>query len=155
MKKNKECKLCNEIKPRSDFYLRSKKKLTIQAICKICSINRNKQYVISNPDKIRQAKRKEYRKNELRYREYNLKRTYGIDLHDYNKMLAAQNGACAICKKSHTIRKNKRLDVDHDHETGKVRGLLCSYCNQVIGDAKEDIVILENAITYLKIKKGS
>lgn len=59
-------------------------------------------------------------------------------------MVANQKGLCKLCELP------KKLVVDHCHETGKVRGLLCRNCNLLIGHAKEDIVILQNAINYLK-----
>ena len=59
-------------------------------------------------------------------RDWNLQRRYGITCTDYDRLLAAQGGQCAICRKP--PRKN-RLHVDHDHDSGKVRGLLCVSCN--------------------------
>jgi len=74
----------------------------------------------------------------------------------YNKMLAAQSGVCKMCKGNNTVTRNgkiKRFAIDHDHQTGKVRGLLCGFCNALIGYAKDDISILKSAIKYLT-KKG-
>lgn len=68
----------------------------------------------------------------------------------YDELLARQNGVCAICGSSHPRRKQStRFCVDHDHETGQVRGLLCGPCNTMIGLAREDIDVLNNAIIYL------
>jgi hypothetical protein len=89
--------------------------------------------------------------NRRREREY--QRRYGMSLEDYNNMLAAQHGVCAICKQVETskgARGTKPLFVDHCHVTGKVRKLLCDNCNQVIGRAKDSIDILQGAIKYLK-----
>lgn len=92
--------------------------------------------------------------------EYNghLKRTFGITLEDFNNMLTLQNGVCDICKREETKRnpatgKPKRLSVDHCHNSGKVRGLLCFDCNTSLGKFKESIPTLENAIKYLKAHK--
>jgi len=74
---------------------------------------------------------------------------YGVTKEDYNNLYNKQNGCCRICTR-HQSEFNKRLSVDHNHETGKVRGLLCSKCNQAIGLLKENINSLENAIEYLK-----
>jgi len=61
-----------------------------------------------------------------------------------------------MCKGNNTVTRNgkiKRFAIDHDHQTGKVRGLLCGFCNALIGYAKDDISILKSAIKYLT-KKG-
>lgn len=81
-----------------------------------------------------------------------LKRTYGISLDDYNKMYKEQNGKCGICGKSNL--ESGILGVDHNHKTGKVRLLLCSACNSILGHAKENIEILEKTIEYIKKFKG-
>jgi hypothetical protein len=77
-----------------------------------------------------------------------LKGEYGITLDDYNKMFADQNGCCAICN-IHASMLTKSLYVDHSHETGEVRGLLCSECNLALGKFKDNITTLQNAIKYL------
>lgn len=85
-------------------------------------------------------------------RHYGLKRYYDLSLAEYGDMLVAQNGVCAICKKQERAVVNgfhKPLAVDHNHSTGKIRGLLCSGCNQAIGLLCEDTSILANAIKYL------
>jgi hypothetical protein len=64
-------------------------------------------------------------------------------------MLADQNNCCAICD-SHVTLFKKQLAVDHNHETGEVRGLLCLACNGGIGKLKDSIPMLEKAIKYLK-----
>ena len=66
-------------------------------------------------------------------------------------MLAAQDGKCAICGTTSTGNR-KAFHVDHDHKTGKVRGLLCSNCNTGIGNLRDDIGLLNRAIEYLSHK---
>lgn len=83
-----------------------------------------------------------------------LLKKYGLTVDQYNKMLADQNEVCAICKNPETYRDKwdsgiKNLRVDHDHQTGKVRGLLCSNCNTGIGKFREDIAMLRRAVEYL------
>lgn len=78
-----------------------------------------------------------------------IKTMYGIDISEYNNILAKQNGRCAICGKSKDEFK-RNLAVDHDHKTNKVRGLLCDNCNPLLGHAKDNIDILQRAIEYLK-----
>lgn len=76
-------------------------------------------------------------------RRSHLKKAYGITPEDYDAMLARQGGLCAIC------RNAAKLVVDHNHVTGKVRGLLCPECNQAIGLLKENRESLRNAVVYL------
>ena len=84
-----------------------------------------------------------------------IKRLYNISASDYEAMLTAQDGVCAICKRveiyqdalgSRTIR---RLNVDHDHKTGRVRALLCSRCNTGLGNFDDDPDLMRSAIAYL------
>jgi len=77
-------------------------------------------------------------------RNYSLKRKYNITPEDYNTLYNKQQGKCAICGNSEEL-----LHVDHDHITGKVRGLLCLKCNRGIGFLNDDIKILQQAINYL------
>jgi len=76
---------------------------------------------------------------------YDLKRRYGISQEEYDKMYEDQNHRCGICGKE----SKKSLHVDHNHDTGKVRKLLCSNCNTMIGLAKENPYILQSAMNYL------
>lgn len=75
---------------------------------------------------------------------------YGLTLADYDRILAGQEGACAICYTDTPGGPGGRFAVDHDHATGVVRGLLCSRCNFVLGYAKEDPDVLSRAIQYLR-----
>lgn len=67
------------------------------------------------------------------------------------QMLAAQNGVCAICGKEPTKGRGRKLHIDHDHETGKRRGLLCNGCNTGIGSLGDDVSRLQRAIKYLML----
>lgn len=83
-----------------------------------------------------------------------LKWYFGISLIDYQRMFESQGNACAICRTLDptTGRKGvKRFSVDHDHDTGIVRGLLCHKCNGILGLADERVEVLESAISYLKL----
>ena len=79
-------------------------------------------------------------------------RTYGITAEDYYNMLAAQNNKCAVCE-SEEVNNSRvssgKLFIDHCHDTGKVRGLLCSKCNHGIGLLNDDTALLQKAIEYL------
>ena len=94
-------------------------------------IERSREYRKLNPNAGRDAK--------FRYK-------YGISLEQYNSILKSQNGVCAICNKS----SDRLLDVDHNHSTGLVRGLLCRACNLGIGQFRENPSIIRKAIVYLE-----
>jgi len=72
---------------------------------------------------------------------------YGIDVPDYERILEEQGGGCYVCGKKPTDRR--ALDIDHDHNTGKVRGLLCSKHNRAIGLMGDYLLILIKALEYL------
>ena len=93
---------------------------------------RSKQYYINNPEKIKIASLKKY----------------GITLDEYKDMLTIQFSGCTLCGKT-IIENGKLLAVDHDHNTGKVRGLLCTNCNIMLGLAKDNLELLKKAIKYL------
>lgn len=105
----------------------------------------DKKYYLKNINKIKEY----YFKNKDKRKEYKLKQNYGITLDQYNKMLSDQNGCCRICDR-HESKLSKKLCVDHNHTTGKVRGLLCNSCNTNIGKFNEDTRILNKMIEYLK-----
>lgn len=113
---------------------------------------RKRAWALKNRDKIVEYKRKHYHENRDKYleieRERNYKKLYGIGIEDYNRMNLEQGGRCAICGTDEPLKgKNKYFSVDHCHETGKVRGLLCVACNHLLGRyEKHRIKILE----YLK-----
>lgn len=88
------------------------------------------------------------------YKRNDLKKLYGVTLEWYESVKAAQKHACAICGKpetENTVRLGKplALSVDHCHDTGKVRGLLCNNCNRAIGMLEHSIETLNSAIAYL------
>jgi hypothetical protein len=78
-----------------------------------------------------------------------LKYHYDITLERFNELLAEQGGVCAICKKLEVTSRTKRLVVDHDHKTGRVRGLLCHRCNCGLGYFKDDSSLISGALSYL------
>lgn len=88
--------------------------------------------------------------NPLISRDTMLKNNYGITLNEYNVMYSNQDGKCAICGENHPDHGNAGLVVDHCHVNGNVRALLCTHCNKGIGQLREDVLRLTNAIEYLK-----
>jgi len=75
------------------------------------------------------------------------RRNFGLTLAQFEEMQIAQNGQCAICQKP---PKGRDLDVDHDHNTGAIRGLLCRNCNLMLGKINDRVEVLEKAIQYLR-----
>ena len=97
----------------------------------------------ANDKTYRQAHRGKRRAKEL-------KRIYNITQNDYDNILAAQNGVCAICHKPFMGNKRIRfLHIDHDHSTGQVRGLLCLHCNVVLGFIENNSLLLPEIKKYL------
>jgi len=82
-------------------------------------------------------------------RDYHLRTVYKITTVQYDIMLSLQQGKCYICKR-HESELKQRLHVDHDHKSNKIRKLLCSNCNQLLGNSRDNIQILEASARYLK-----
>jgi hypothetical protein len=97
-------------------------------------------------------KGKEYRRRHLERKRQlapHLKQ-YGLTLDDYEQMFLRQHGQCAICD---VTVQGERMCVDHDHETGTVRGLLCRLCNKSLGGFRDDVELLHKAVAYLQSVK--
>lgn len=114
---------------------------------------RRARYLKHREDELQSAKNKHNINKDIP-KDNRLKRLYGMTIQDYYSLLEMQNNVCAICFKQETILDNKqgiirRLAVDHCHETGKIRGLLCYRCNIGLGKFRHSIQILENATKYL------
>ncbi len=91
--------------------------------------------------------RAHYRRYPERDRNRRLKKMFGISLEEYNQLLAAQGGGCAICG---TKPKNRALHVDHNHKTGDVRGILCWWCNGLVGKLRDRPELADACATYLR-----
>jgi len=87
------------------------------------------------------------RKNESYVRDREYQKRFGITLKEYERLIAKQEGVCAIC---HAVPGRRRLEVDHCHSTGRVRGLLCEVCNRAIGLFEDDPTLLMSAVRYLE-----
>ena len=126
-----------ELVRRREYYDKNKEKLN----------SYSKEYQEINKDRI-STQRKLYtatHRRELKH--IRLIRSYGISIEEYDRMFQRQKGKCAICKAE---QGNKILCIDHDHSTGKVRQLLCSECNLVLGKVKDSIPTLKQMITYIR-----
>ena len=132
----KECKKCKEDKPFSEFVRHASCKDGFRQECRGCMSDYQK------------VKRVSYR--GVISRRYSLKKNYGLSIEQYDRMLEDQKGKCAICAaKRPPDAPLSFFHVDHDHQTGVVRGLLCGPCNTGIGMLKDDPKVLRKAIKYL------
>lgn len=95
-----------------------------------------------NPEKVKISQRKKYLRTKA-------VKKYGIDEAMFNAMSENQDHKCAICGK-HANEQKKSMAIDHDHNTGKVRGLLCSSCNTALGNFNDSISNMKAAIGYLE-----
>jgi hypothetical protein len=172
--KTKICSKCKRELSITEFYKNKSRKDGLNFWCKKCQLKCNNFYHQKHKEKINEYK-KEYRKEHKkeikifqkkyrqkhkdeskRYREehkeelkeYDLKRKYNISLKDYNFLLQKQNYKCAVCNK--VFQNGKNTHIDHNHKTGKIRGLLCGKCNKGMGLFEDNLILLEEAIKYLQ-----
>ncbi len=160
----KRCKGCSEVKAVDSFYANPTGRQGVRPECKDCTkqrrrewyarnsaseVERVRQWALANPDKVaaRIAAATGSAQKKVADRKSHLRRKYGMTLEDYDRMFEAQGRVCAICDEARP--KERTLHVDHDHETGVVRGLLCFRCNNALGDFREDHELFERAADYL------
>jgi len=155
----KMCSGCKTEYPRSaDFFHRDRSaKDGLHGYCKQCANQRVSAHQRADSKRGNAYRRKWAGQNRDRVENSRLKSRFGISLSEYNSMLESQGGVCAICGKPETSKDKRgvrKLAVDHDHATGKVRGLLCYTCNSGLGYFREDKSALASAITYLIERAG-
>jgi hypothetical protein len=135
----KRCTVCNEVKSFTCFS-KAGRKDALRSDCKDCNAKQYKKWKNKN--------RQKYLNSTTNS---GLKTRYGIGLEEYERLLLKQNNCCKICKTTTPGRKGvKRFAIDHCHNTGKIRGLLCSKCNTAIGLLNEDPLLFDAAKNYLK-----
>ena len=165
----KRCKKCGTVKPRSDFYRAPGIRDGLRSDCKSCNLAQQHARYVADPSAAKKRvkrwqqdnaarvnayhreRRKDPRVQEAAWRGY-LRRQYGITVGKYEEMLSEQGGVCAICRSA--PKPGRRLHVDHDHETERIRGLLCFTCNNALGDFADDTGRLQTAIGYLLTSDG-
>jgi hypothetical protein len=135
------CCVCKQEKDKGLFYVDKTRKTGIRPLCKECHSQKSKDRYFNKGGK---------EKQKVRAQRYNLKK-YGLSVEQYSKMVEDQQGLCKICRKNESHRTSTRFNlfVDHDHTTGKVRGLLCHHCNVGLGHFEDNRELLERAIRYL------
>lgn len=147
----KRCGKCSEVKPLEEFHRNASSKDGRIGDCKGC----RGEYLAQRKDVDLADRRRRYREaGETERRRRRIKK-YGISDDEYEALLIAQRGLCAICHLPETKRDYKYgtlcpLAIDHDHETGVVRGLLCNSCNRGIGLLKDDAQNVRRALAYLE-----
>ncbi|HVM39239.1 MAG TPA: endonuclease VII domain-containing protein [Acidimicrobiia bacterium] len=158
----KRCKRCGIEKPLDEFYADKGGRDGRRPECKACNLDAQKERYRADPqkyiDRVKRwqrenreaynAKQRRWRaENADRIREGHLRRKYGITQADYERMLADQGGGCAIC--GDPPPESVSLHVDHDHESGAIRGLLCVRCNNALGLLREESGVLALVEHYL------
>lgn len=129
----KTCTACGEWKPLAEFHKHKICRYGVESICKRCKFKKRKERDARDPNRVRRM---------------DLRAKYGITIEQYQEMRVRQDGRCAICGME-AGEKGEKLVVDHNHQTGQVRGLLCHLCNAMIGCARESLEILAAASAYL------
>lgn len=160
MIETRRCGRCGCEKSLADFYKRTDRRGGPRSTCKSCCNAQSREW--------NRAKRAHMRELNKAWREANPQRVvdhdrnrklkkYGLTVDDYEALLRGQGGVCAICLESPQPtagpNRNGILFVDHCHDTGKVRGLLCQKCNTAIGYLRDDPEITARASAYLSNRK--
>jgi hypothetical protein len=161
----KVCSICGETKPLEDFYRANGTRDGHRGECKSCNRAAKRERYAADPEKYVAMVRRWQQANAQRMRDYRRQRnaqpevkrkarnayflrTYGVSAEDVDEMLDAQNGRCAICGAKPS--RLASMHIDHDHEHGHLRGMLCLSCNQGLGQFRDDPALLLRAIVYLR-----
>lgn len=146
----KTCSMCGLVKSVEDFYRNRSYKSGYDGRCKVChnaaTTARHEAARAADPSYHSKRSSVWRQANPERVRASHLRRVYGITVFQYETMLADQGHACAICRNSFV----KTPLVDHDHFTGRIRGLLCASCNNVLGLVRDSSDRLRRAALYLE-----
>lgn len=122
------------------------------------AVQRTKQWGKDNPERAAELRRATVRRYtakhpervKQRFRKWVLRTKYNITWEQYHEMLEAQGGCCAICETDKPEGRGQCFHVDHDHKTGRVRGLLCTNCNNMLGRAKDNPALLRKGASFLE-----
>lgn len=138
---SKPCTRCGVIKVLAEFSPNRRAWDGRQSACRTCDRQRQKEFA-ATPDGKKAVRRWEDR-SRLKYR-------YGVSIEDYERRVSLQSGKCAICNRVPTTGRGKRLQIDHDHTTGRFRGLLCHKCNTALGTFGDDLEGVMKVVAYLR-----
>lgn len=137
----KNCPVCKISKENSEFGFDRRLKGGLRSACKKCEIARAVKWQTKNPERKKELCDRWHRDHP----HHHLLKSYGVTPEEYERRFSEQNGLCAICKLN-----LPKLAIDHDHRTGKVRGLLCRKCNAGIGMLGDSFERLLKAASYLR-----
>jgi len=159
IKISKTCTKCKQELPSSAFAPRNMVSDGLQSWCKGCTGKYAKNYQIEHRDDLAVYHKTWYEKYALREkpkrRTWHLQKKYGLSHEEWLKLWDSQEGSCAICSIPFANYQNdlNSVHTDHDHETGKIRGLLCRSCNVGIGCFNDDLSLMARAVSYLENKR--
>jgi len=153
----RKCTRCSEVKVPEEFPRDRGRTDGRAQYCKICSAQKSNLYrKVISPELHNERKKASYGRNRETFRRYRLMNRFGLTLERYREMFAQQEGLCAICRKPEVGTREGNvieLAVDHDHETGENRQLLCGNCNKGLGSFQDSVELLEAALVYLRAHK--
>lgn len=148
----RECDHCHTLKPLTEFYKDTRRVDGLSRRCKRCAYEIQNTWRLNNLDKVAESMKAWRDRNPGKAADAHIQKNYGLPPGSYDKMFTEQGGRCAICKTTRPGGKSGdtgRFHVDHCHDTGAVRGLLCHGCNVSIGHFNHDEEVLRSAIQYL------
>lgn len=149
----KRCGMCQDVFPIEDFYVHKSGRQEGQPLsyCKACTDLRKDRWALENPEKMKAFRQRYWREKG---RDRQLFHKYGLTQKAFDELLARQKGKCASCSFLFPDRKSMR--VDHNHESGVVRAILCHSCNVALGLLKEDPRRVRQLLRYIeRIKNGT
>lgn len=147
MKELKLCRKCDRMLPLSDFYSSPGRRPS--SPCKGCHNAEGKRRYREHPDPWMRAYEKK-KATPGKIRDHSYRTRYGLSLDEYEAWADRLGRRCEICSAVCPPQRYRRLQVDHNHATGRVRGLLCPRCNRLLGAVNDDVVLLRSLIAYLE-----
>lgn len=151
----KMCHVCNLKKPETEFVRRrnSRGEFYYTTKCKECNSAIAKKWRSENPERVKELHKTWAENNRERFNEINharyIKKAYGMTVKERDALLASQNSACAICQ-TPLEGRGHLTHTDHDHNTGLIRGILCTNCNRGLGHFQDSASLLRKAAEYLE-----
>lgn len=166
----KKCSKCNLLKSEEEFGKHRRNRDGLNTECKQCNKERatlwqknNKEKInkkcrewnMANPEKRKEISKRDNDKRKRKKKNSYLLKTYGITIEQYDQLFDEQDGICKICSKPESNLDKRTglpvmLAVDHDHTTGKIRGLLCANCNMALGLLNDSANLFKKAAHYLE-----
>lgn len=145
----KTCVKCYVSLPRSSFCVSEQRSDGLKGWCRACSSTYGQQWNKSNPDKITEYAKTRWSTHKAHDTSKRLQRLYGVSLDDYLELIKEQGNCCAICGSADPGGRIENFHIDHCHDSGQFRGLLCMRCNTALGLFKDSPEVLLQAYEYL------